>query len=113
MSERISDNEWAAGVMGWVHTVEVQRGWNIAKDAGHGTFRPLTAWNPDTDANDFRSLLNCEAVREWFRTHSCPFTRDELLADALLRDEDDEVLPPDQPDGLRRLREAMEGEARQ
>lgn len=58
----------------------------------------------DTDANYFRDLLNCEAVREWV----AEIAGVELLRRSTLLDRVKREFWYDQPAALRRLREAME-----
>ena len=86
-----TDNEWAAEVMGWERPPEGGPYWDTQDD-----FRTRPDWNPATDANDFRELLNCQAVRNRFPS-SYQWNVWVVALD-------------DQPAALRRLREVMEGE---
>jgi len=89
-----TDNEWAAEVMGMRWDTHL----NSWRDK-EGQLRPTKHF--DTDANDFRDLLNCEAVRgalDGMTDKHYTSLRRVLFADAL----------DDQPTALRRLREVME-----
>lgn len=89
-----SDAEWAAGVMGDL--------W--CQHPGCAVHRRK---NYDTDANDFRDLLNCEAVRKKLTVA----VREHLAVIAIVGEDFPHEEPvPDQPAALRRLRSAMEAD---
>jgi len=101
MPKTLTDNEWAAQVMGWIYN----KSWDTDgfdfedwRDSDGVLKRFVSRWNPDTDANDFRELLNSKAVQEW-RVRNKLFSLDEWWCKAR----------HDQPAALCQLREAMDG----